>query len=110
MTRPSDLPPGVSERDLPGWNDDDDEALFIEALSDRIAERRNLTAAKLLVELLDRRATQGGMLAILATARGLAYDEGFEVGRAEGELDAAARFEPSDEEIAAEPPTPGLRS
>ena len=89
MTRLSDLPPGCSPNDLPGW-DDDDEDRFAAACRE----------AGLPEPDWNRLDLNDAAWKVLLVARNVGYDEGFRDGRHEGELDAAEKWAPRDEDPA----------
>lgn len=95
MTRPSDLPPGVGVNDLPGNRPEDDEW---EHFVDRLATLCESSK----IEMLD--LGDPAVERFIGAVHTLSFTLGFEQGRAEGEIDAAAKFAPPD--LFDEPPAP----
>jgi hypothetical protein len=106
VTRPSDLPPGCSPNDIPGNRPgDDDDERFAQALAHAAVEAGITEPSWDCLDLDDpawkpsaTRWSDREVRRLLRLAEEIGYQRGFAEGRAEGEIDVAARFEPSDEE------------
>jgi hypothetical protein len=91
VTRPSDLPPGCSASSIPGNRPgDDDDERFADLLATR-ADRDGIPEHRI------DDALNGDVWRLLLIALEIGREWGFAEGRAEGEIDAAARFEPVEE-------------
>jgi hypothetical protein len=85
----SNLPPGVSENMIPGNRPEDeaDEGFWVAVLTQ--LEKMNLG------NFVNDLAEDSEVWKMVVIVRELAYQAGFNEGRAEGELDAAQKFDPN---------------